>query len=111
MKITVKDKEYSLKLSIAAAIDLETELGNNPVNVLFSEMSINESGALPHIRTLAKIFYYCLKVNKDMTFSKAVEIMEEYLDTEDIRELMMVLIKCLQESGLIPRGEELPNVM
>lgn len=106
-KVTINDIDYSLKMSVMASIELEEELGDNPVNVLLNELQTAEENKLPKIKTLARIFYYCIKSKQsDIKYSEAVELMGNYLEENDIKALIILIISVFQDSGLLPKGDE-----
>ena len=107
--INVKDKEYKLRLTARACVDLEKKLGTNPINVF---MKIAESNTLPSMEDIITIFHATLQpLQHNITMNDAYDIFDEYVDDgHNLMDLVPTIIKVFQESGLIPKeGEESKN--
>ena len=84
--IEFNGKEYEIKYTINTLVRMESD----GVNVMHMEELINNIS----FTLVRKLFYYGLmnSVGKSLTENKAGDMMDEYLEKHDYRELMTVLL-------------------
>ena len=84
--IEFNGKEYEIKYTINTLVRMESD----GVNVMHMEELINNIS----FTLVRKLFYYGLmnSVGKSLTETKAGDMMDEYLEKHDYRELMTVLL-------------------
>lgn len=101
------NKEYRLRLNTKALIQLEKQLGANPVAV-FATLSTDN---LPTITTMVNILYASLQAYEHgITLDKAYSIFDDYVeDGHNPLEFIEVIAEVFQVSGLIPKVEDEKN--
>jgi hypothetical protein len=84
--IEFSGKEYEVKFTINTLVRMESD----GLNVMHMEELINNIS----FTLVRKLFYYGLmnSVGKSLTENKAGDMMDEYLEKHDYRELMTVLL-------------------
>ena len=95
MTLTFNDT-HECKLTTRALIDIEKELGVNPLNALFDE-------DIPEINILVTILHYALKAcNKSITKDATYDIVDEYYENGgDFRSLSQFILELYKASGLL----------
>ncbi len=103
--LTVKDRDYKLRLNAKSCVDLEKKLGTNPINVFIDMASDNVK--LPSIDTLITILHYSLQaLEHGITMDKTYEIYDNFIeDGHQMSDLYLVIVEVFKVSGLI-REEE-----
>ena len=103
--LPIGEKEYKLKLTTHAVVELERKLKTNPVNVLMRMAATNE---FPSLETVMTIFHASLQAyNHGISVEEAYEIYDAYLETgKNMADLIYVLVQVFQNSGLIPKVED-----
>ena len=98
------NKTYKLRLNTRALVQLEKQLGNNPVMVF---KDVNESN-LPTITQMVNILYASLQpYNHGITLEDAYNIFDKYVeDGHNPFEFIQVIVDVFQVSGLIPKEVE-----
>lgn len=107
--LTVKDKDYKLRLNAKACVDLEKKLGTNPVNVL---MAIAEKNQIPTLNTVLIILQASLsQYNHGMSMDDVYGLYDNYVeDGHTMLDLIPVILSVFKESGLVPdEGDEGKN--
>ena len=104
MKITVKEKEYELSLSMRSCVDLEDRLnGINPLQIV-SDWDENH---MPTFKQLGLFFWAMLKDNSKVTLDEAYDIMYGYLqDGRKIIDLVDTIITVFDECGYVGTQED-----
>ena len=104
--ITVNDKEYRLRLTARALVDLEKKMGTSPINV-FMEMSQKES-YVPELSVLIAIFHASLQaMEHGMTLDKTYELYDQMVDEgKSMADLLEIIVGVFQCSGLVPTNVE-----
>ena len=107
--INIGDKEYKARLTTKAVIELERQLGTNPVNVLLG-MAKNEN-ELPNLETLLMFLNASLKASiPGLTLDDTYAMYDEMIDEgKDISDLINLIVMILQESGLAPNEAKNPK--
>lgn len=84
--IEINNKEYEIKYTINTLIRMESD----GLNVMQMDQIINNIS----FTLVRKLFYYGLinSVGKSLTLNKAGDMMDEYLENHDYKELMTVLL-------------------
>ena len=100
MKLTFNNK-YDCKLTTKALIDIEDELGINPLNELFAD-------DMPKVNTLITILYHALKAcDKNTRKEDVYDIFDEFCDGDgDIMGLSKFIYQLYKASGLV----KLPDI-
>ena len=90
--IEINNKEYEIKYTINTLIRMEED----GLDVMHLENLINNI----NFSLVRKLFYYGLinSVGKSMTLNKAGDILDEYLEEHDYRELMTMLLNELAKA-------------
>lgn len=98
------NKDYRLRLNTRNLIQLEKQLGCNPVAVF---ANISEDN-LPTITTMVNVLYASLQsYEHGITLDKAYDIFDSYIaDGHNPFEFIGVIVNIFQVSGLIPKEEE-----
>ena len=104
VNFTAGNKEYRLRLNTRSLIQLEKQLGKNPV-ASFTEISDEN---LPTITDMVNILYCSLlQYEHGITLNKAYDIFDDYIaDGHNPMEFIHVIYEIFVESGLIPRQDE-----
>lgn len=104
MKITIKNKEYELKLTTRGMVDLEKQLGANPLQVL---SNWNEDN-LPTFNHIALFLWAMLqKFNHGITINDSYDLIDDYIaDGHNIYDFIPTFVEVLQDGGFIPKVEE-----
>ncbi len=105
--IFVKDKEYKARLTTKAIIELERKLKTNPVNALI-EMG-REEGKLPNLEVLLTFLHASLQsMEHGISLEDTYEIYDEMVeDGKNFTDLLNIIVKVFQDSGLLPKDEEM----
>ena len=103
--LTVKDRDYKLRLNAKSCVDLEKKLGTNPINV-FIDMA-GDNVKLPSIDILITLLHYSLQtLEHGITMDKTYEIYDNFIeDGHQMSDLYLVIVEVFKVSGLI-REEE-----
>jgi hypothetical protein len=90
--IEVGNKEYEVKYTINTLVRMESD----GIDVMHIENLINNI----NFTLVRKLFYYGLmnSVGKSMTENKAGDMMDEYLEKHDYKELMTMLLSELAKA-------------
>jgi hypothetical protein len=90
--IEVGNKEYEVKYTINTLVRMESD----GIDVMHIENLINNM----NFTLVRKLFYYGLmnSVGKSMTENKAGDMMDEYLEKHDYKELMTMLLSELAKA-------------
>lgn len=105
MRLTIKDKDYELKMTTRNALELEKKLGFNPVNIFLRMYKTEE---LPPLDQVLTMFHYCLlKMNHGMSFNDTLDLYDDYvMEGGNIGSLIEVIVKVFQEAGILSEGNE-----
>jgi hypothetical protein len=90
--VEVGNKEYEVKYTINTLVRMESD----GIDVMHIETLINNM----NFTLVRKLFYYGLmnSVGKSMTENKAGDMMDEYLEKHDYKELMTMLLSELAKA-------------
>jgi hypothetical protein len=90
--VEVGNKEYEVKYTINTLVRMESD----GIDVMHIENLINNM----NFTLVRKLFYYGLmnSVGKSMTENKAGDMMDEYLEKHDYKELMTMLLSELAKA-------------
>lgn len=104
VNFTAGNKEYRLRLNTRSLIQLEKQLGKNPV-AAFAEISDTN---LPTVTDMVNILYCSLQqFEHGITLNAAYDIFDNYIaDGHNPMEFISVIYEIFVESGLIPRQVE-----
>ena len=105
--LTVDNKDYPLKITTRAAMNMEEQLGFNPLNVLL-RMKYTEE--LPKFKDVMVILHNALQpLNHGITFTDTTALFDKYCEEGgSIIALLEIIVKAFEESGLI-KIEDDPN--
>ena len=104
--ITVKGTNYTLKLSMRGAINLEQTLGTHPANVMMA-MAMNQT-QMPNMGGMIAILHEALQpMNHGMSLDATYDLVDDWFaDGHSIADLIQLIVEVLQDSGLLPKEEE-----
>lgn len=102
---TVDNKDYNLKLTAKACVELERKLGTNPLNVLGRLANADE---LPTLETLLTILHCSLvPMNHGITIDDTYSIYDKYVEEgHTMLDLIPVIIDVFKSSGFIKEPTE-----
>ena len=102
--LIIGSKTYELYLTSRATVQLENDLGGRNVMAIFLNAG---EGRLPTLEEELKILFWSLRKNHRNEFPKfntIYNLYDEYLeDGGDANELLTILVKVLQVSGIMPK--------
>lgn len=103
-EFTVGEKTYKLELNNRAVLQLERELGYNPLQMF---MGIDED-VLPKLGDMLHVLHRSMTAyNHGISFDDTADILEDYFkDGKTLWDLIPVLITVFQEAGFLPKNEE-----
>lgn len=103
--IEISNKEYKLCLPMRHTIQLEKKLKTNPLNKLM-EMSSGEN-KLPDFEFIAYVFHYALqRYQANIDLDTACDLIDLYLEENDIAQLIEVVVKVFEVSGFFKIPEK-----
>lgn len=102
-KIKIANEDYRLSLQIESLIELEDELGYNPLEVIVN--AANER--LPKLREMVLFLKYAMKrYNHSVDSKKAMELFKTYLNEgHEVFDLIPIFVEVLQNDGVIGKAE------
>lgn len=104
--LTVKNHNYTLKLTMRGCVNLEKTLGTNPANVLMdlarSEMK------MPNMTNMMAIVHEALQpMNHGISLDDTYALLDDWFaEGHDMSEFIQLVVDILQSSGLLPKEEE-----
>lgn len=95
----VKEKELKLRLNANMSVQVEKQIGKNPVNAILG-MREDE---MPKLTDLLTILWGALQpLNRGYTMNKVWDLYDEYIsDGNSMTDLMIVIMDVLKVSGFI----------
>ncbi len=95
------NKDYKLRLSTRATVNLEKQLGCNPIAIF------GNGDTVPTITTMVNVLYASLQqLNHGITLNDAYDIFDSYLaDGNSATDFITVILDIYRASGII-KGEE-----
>lgn len=100
---TVGEKNYRLRLTTRAIVNLEKQLGCNPL-AIFGD---GEKQTIPPITTMVQVLHASLQAYEHgITLDKAYEIFDSYLEENTMTDFLPVILEIYKVSGLITRDEK-----
>lgn len=99
----VDGKEIKLRLNASSTVQVEKQIGKNPINVL---MALGKD-ELPRIDELLTILWGALQpLNKGYTMQKVWELYDKYIaEGHDMMEMMDVIVEVMKVSGFIKNDD------
>ena len=92
---TAGNKEYRLRLNTRNIVNLEKQLGCNPLAIF------GNGDELPTITTMVYILYASMQqYQHGITLDKAFDIFDEYLEEHQMTDFLPVIIDICKTSGL-----------
>ena len=107
--LTVKGKDYPIKITTRTALDMEEKLGTNPLNTI---LKIQRNEELPDLKTILVMLHYSLqKLNHGISWNDTLQLFDDYCEDDgSIVTIIELLLQAFIESGLIKvEGENDPN--
>ena len=94
---TVKDNEYKLRLNARNIVNLEKQIGCNPISIF------GTGDTIPSITTMVHILHNSLQqYQANITLEKTYSIFDEWLDDgHTITDFIQVIVDIYRVSGLI----------
>lgn len=98
----VKDKEYKLRLNTRNTVNLEKQLGCNPLAIF------GDGEDIPTVTTMVQVLYASLiSYNHGLTLNDAYDIFDNYLaDGHTVTDFITVIIDIYKVSGIIKNDDE-----
>ena len=101
VSFTVGDKEYKLRLSTRAVIDLEKKLGCNPLSIF------GNGDTIPTITAMIAILHASItQYQHNISLTDTYNIFDEYLMEHSMTDFIPVILDIYKASGLIKQEEE-----
>ena len=99
---TAGNKDYKLRLSTRNTVNLEKQLGCNPLAIFGS------GDTIPTITTMVNVLYASLlQLNHGITLNDAYDIFDAYLaDGNSVTDFIQVIVDVYKVSGIIPKGDK-----
>ena len=96
------NKSYRLRLSTRNTVQLEKQLGCNPLAIF------GDGDKLPTITEMVNVLYSSLlQYNHGITLNDAYTIFDDYLaDGHSITDFLTVILEIYRVSGIIPKDSE-----
>lgn len=103
-KLTIRNKDYNLRLTTRNSVALERSLGYNPISML---MDI-EKGKMPKLEDVIKILHACLlQDNHGLTLEKTYDLFDDYAsEGNSMFDLIPVFVEVFQNCGYITKSED-----
>ena len=99
-KLTISGEEYRLRLTVGAILSIEKKLGKS----LYTALENIQDNI---VETMTTILWGALQpLNGDISFSKALEIFDQYIDEgHSIDDMMQELNAMFEVSGFFNKGQ------
>lgn len=103
--LTVKGKDYPIKITTRTALDMEEKLGTNPLNAI---LKIQRNEELPDLKTLLIMLHFGLqKLNHGISWNDTLQLFDDYCEEDgNIVALIELILDAFKESGLIKIGDD-----
>ena len=104
-ELTAGGKTYMLRLTTRGIIQLEKDLGYNPLQIF---MGIDED-VLPRLGDMLKLLHRTLQpLNHGITYEDAIDIYDAFLqeDGHTVWDIVPILIDVFKEAGFLPKDED-----
>ena len=101
--LTIKGKELKLRLNANMAVQVEKQIGKNPINVLLGI----QNNEMPKLNDLLVILWGSLQtLNSGYTMQKVWDLYDEYVaDGNSMTDLIEVIMEVFKVSGFI-KGDD-----
>ena len=95
------NKDYKLRLSTRNTVQLEKQLGCNPLSIF------GNGDQIPTVTTMVNVLYASMiQYNHGVTLNDAYDIFDEYLaDGNTVTDFLHILVEIFKVSGLIKNEE------
>lgn len=98
-EIIINNKTFNCRLGAKACILCERALGRNPLNVLAEA----QEAAIPKLEDLLTILKFAMGVTEDEVY----ELYDQWVEEgHSIMDLLEIVIKVFENSGLVPKEAE-----
>lgn len=101
------NKEYKLRLNTRNIVNLEKQLGCNPIAIF------GDGDSMPTITAMVNILYASLQqLQHGITLNEAYDIFDAYLEEHSTTDFLSVIIEVYKMSGIIrddSKGEDEKN--
>lgn len=106
--LTIKDKDYKLRLDAKACIELEKKLGSNPLNIIMKMSSNNE---LPSLGVILTIIHCSMSaLNHGITIDDVYKLFDDYIEEgHTYLDLIPVILEIFKVSGFIKEDVDEKN--
>ena len=102
--LEINNKDYKLRLSTKNIVNLEKQLGCNPIAIF------GDGDRIPTITEMVQIFYAALQqLHHGINLNDAYDIFDEYLSEHSATEFIPVILEIYRASGLIGKETEEKN--
>ena len=104
-EFTAGNKTYKLELNNRAILQLERDLGYNPLQMF---MDI-DNDVLPKLGDMLRVLHRSMVTyNHGISYDDTADILDDYFkDGNTLWDLVPVLITVFQEAGFLPKEEDL----
>lgn len=93
--LKINDTEYNLKLNARACINLEKDLGKNPISI-FTGL---RDGELPKISDIIAIIHASIQTKHSI--NETYDIIDKYLEDNSMTDLINLTLEVFKASGFI----------
>lgn len=99
---TVGNKDYKLRLNTRNIINLEKQLGCNPLAIF------GDGDTLPSITTMVQVLYASLQqLNHGISLNDAYDLFDEWLDEGNVAtDFLAIMVEIYKASGLIQKDNK-----
>lgn len=102
--IIIRNKEYKLRLSTRAIIELERKLGKSPLDLLMEMGDIQDENG--NVKGMIKLEPLLLithasmqKFNTKITIEKCYDLIDDYFEENTITDLISIVMEVFKVSG------------
>lgn len=99
---SANNRDYKLRLNTRSIVNLEKQLGCNPLSIF------GDGDTIPTVTTMVQILYAALQpLEHGITLNDAYEIFDEYLaDGHVMTDFLPTIVEVYKTSGLIKNEEK-----
>lgn len=103
----VGDKTYQLSLTTRSVVQLERQLGCNPISIFLD----GEEARIPSVTEMVNVLHAALqRFNHGIDMNNAYTIFDNYLDEgHTITDFIPIIVDLYKVSGLMPKDEDPKN--
>lgn len=96
---TAGNKDYKLRLNTRNVVNLERQLGCNPLSIF------GDGDTMPTVTTMVQILYCSLQqYHHGISLDDSYDIFDRYLEEHSMTDFLAVIVEIFKASGLIREG-------